>query len=217
MGPIPGIIIGLILFFVALNSPPNQYLVEISFLFISINVLNLLPIDPFDGGKIISVFFFNKNDNFKMYFVLISSILLIIVGFLFSYLPIIVFGLLMAIKVRGLQKSYEMHLELDEKEINYKKEYNDLTNGEYWKIRQVFLNNNPKLKEMIPDGLTVWDNENLLVERIKLILRTPMENDLSLTRKIIVVGFILAAIIVPLFLVISNNVLLDWYFKTLNV
>ncbi len=217
MGPIPGIIVGLVLFFIALNSPPNQYLVEISFLFISINVLNLLPIDPFDGGKILNVYFFNQNDNYKMFFVLFSSIILIVVGFLFSYLPIVIFGLLMSIKVRSLQKSYEMHLVLDEQEIDYRKDYNSLTNGEYWKIRQVLLDKNPKLKEMIPDGFTAWENENLLMDRIKQILRIPIVQDLSFTGRLIVVGFVLTAIALPIYAVLSNGALLEWYFKTVNV
>jgi stage IV sporulation protein FB len=217
MGPMPGIVIGLVLFFIALNAPPNQQLVEISFLFISINVLNLLPIDPFDGGKILNIFFFNQNDNYKMIFVLVSSIILIIVGFLFSYLPIVIFGLLMAIKVRSLQKSYEMHLVLDEQEIDYKKDYNSLSNGEYWKIRKVFLDKNPKLKEMIPDGFTVWENENLLMDRIKQILRIPVVQDLSFTGKLIVVGIILTAIVLPIYVILSNGVLLEWYFNSVNV
>lgn len=217
MGPLPGIIIGLVLFFVALNSPPNQFLIELAFLFISINVLNLLPIDPFDGGKILNIFFFNKNDHHKMFFVLVSSILLIAVGFFFSYLPIVIFGLLMAIKVRSLQKSYEMHLELDDQEIDYKKDYDSLTNGEYWKIRQVLLDKNPKLKEMIPSGYTEWENENLLMDRIKQILRIPMVEDLKITGKIMVIGFILFAIVAPIFIILSNGELLEWYFKTINV
>lgn len=217
MGPLPGIVIGLVLFFIALNSAPNQYLVEISFLFISINVLNLLPIDPFDGGKILNIFFFNKNDHHKMFFVLVSSILLIAVGFFFSYLPIVIFGLLMAIKVRSLQKSYEMHLVLDEQEIDYHKDYNSLSNGEYWKIRQVLLDKNPKLKEMMPDGFTIWENENLLMERIKQILRIPMVQDVSFIGKLLVVGFILTAIILPVYVILSNGVLLEWYFNLVNV
>lgn len=123
----------------------------------------------------------------------------------------------MAIKVRSLQKSYEMHLELDDQEIDYKKDYDSLTNGEYWKIRQVLLDKNPKLKEMIPSGYTEWENENLLMDRIKQILRIPMVEDLKITGKIMVIGFILFAIVAPIFIILSNGELLEWYFKTINV
>ncbi len=216
MGPLPGILIGCALFFVVLYTAPNVYLLDLSILFVAINLLNLLPIDPFDGGRIVEILFFSQNDRAKMFFVLFSSLLIIGVAFYFEFYPLIIFGFLMGLKVRGYQKSMQLHQELEEDNINFKKEYKDLTNREYWKIRSVFLTNNPKLKEMIPSGYTLWENERLLMEQVRQLLRLNLKQDVSTGGKIAVVLILLAAIGLPLYLFYSNTALIEWYIENAN-
>lgn len=217
MGPLPGILIGSAIFVYAVNSEPNIYLIEVAVLLLAVNILNLIPIDPFDGGRIVGGFFFNKNDQLKMIFTLSSSIIMIGIGVYFGFIPLVVFGFLMGLKVRAFQKSKGLHEQLDETNINYKKEYKDLTDREYWKIRSIFLLNNPKLKEMIPSGYTLWDNERLLVEQVRQVLRIDMKPDLGIISKILILLFITALIIVPILLVLSNLELVEWYFENANV
>ncbi|MFT5824050.1 MAG: stage IV sporulation protein FB [Crocinitomix sp.] len=217
MGPLPGIILGSVIFIYALYIEPNIYIIEVGVLLLAVNVLNLVPIDPFDGGRIIGGFFFNRNDRLKMIFTLISSISMIVVGVYFGFLPLTVFGFLMGLKVRAFQKSKGLHEQLDETNVNYKKEYNDLTDKEYWSIRRIFLLNNPKLKEMIPSGYTLWDNERLLVEQVRQVLRIDMKPDLSMASKIAVLCLIVVLIVSPIVLVLSNFELIEWYFENANI
>ena len=217
MGPLPGILIGTATFLYAINAEPNIYVIEVAVLLIAINILNLLPIDPFDGGRIVGSFFFNRNDHLKMIFTLSSSILMIGVGVYFGLIPLIVFGFLMGLKVRAFQKSKDLHEQLEETNVNYKKEYKDLTDGEYWKIRSIFLLNNPKLKEMIPSGYTLWDNERLLVEQVRQVLRIDLKPDLTLSSKILILLFMAALIVIPAVLVFSNLELIEWYFENANI
>lgn len=211
MGPLPGIILGCGLFLTGIYGEPNIYLIEISLLFIGINLLNLVPIDPFDGGRIISSFFFQKNDQLKMIFTLLSSVFIIAAGVVYNFIPLIVFGFLMGLKVRSFQKSSNLHEQLDETNIDYKKEYKDLTNREYWKIRSVFLTHNPKLKEMIPSGYTLWENERLLMEQVRQLLRVNTKADLGIFGKIAVILILIAFITAPIILVMAHFELIDWY------
>ena len=110
-----------------------------------------------------------------------------------------------------------MHEQLEETNVNYKKEYKDLTDGEYWKIRSIFLLNNPKLKEMIPSGYTLWDNERLLVEQVRQVLRIDLKPDLTLSSKILILLFMAALIVIPAVLVFSNLELIEWYFENANI
>ena len=217
MGPLPGIVVGVILFLLVLNSESNVYVIELALLFLGINLINLLPIDPFDGGRILGGFYFNSNDRLKMMFTLFSSVTLIVVGVFLSFIPLIVFGFLMGLKVRGLQKSNELHENLAEVDVNYKKTYEDLSNREYWKIRTVFLRKNPKLKEMIPSGYTLWENERLLVEQVRQILRVDTKSDMSILGKIAVMIIMLLFIVYPIYLVFSNLEVIDWYLDNTDV
>lgn len=196
-GPIPGIIIGTILlnqYFIA----PTDLLLEISILFLAINMFSLLPLDPFDGGKILQSLFFPTNQTIKMYFVLFSSIVLIFVGFNYDLPILMIFGFLMGFKVRSIQKFDNIYTELDEQEINYKKTYASLTNREYWKIRSIFLDNNPKIKEMIADTDMLWENEKLITDQVNQILRIEMTKDASILFKLIVIVAVGLAIYFPI-------------------
>ena len=217
MGPLPGVILGCGLFLVVLYSEPNIYLIEIALLLLGINLLNLIPIDPFDGGRIISGFFFNRNDQMKMIYTLSSSIIMIVAGVYFSFIPLTIFGFLMGLKVRSYQKSKELHEQLDETNVNYKKEYSELTNREYWKIRNIFLRNNPKLKEMIPNGYTLWENERLLMEQVRQVLRIDIKPDLGVFGKFLIILVMVILTVTPILLILSNYELIEWYMENANI
>ncbi len=66
-GPIPGIIIGIVLFYVYQGNHDPLYLrAAITFLFL--NVFNLLPLSPLDGGQIFETLFFSDNKIIQLIF-----------------------------------------------------------------------------------------------------------------------------------------------------
>ncbi len=211
MGPLPGIIIGCVLYAIALNSSESIYLIELSLLFLVINLLNLIPLDPFDSGRVIETLFFQKSDQKRMIFTLVSSLVVIIIGVIFSFYPLTIFGFLMGFKVRSYQKMNLLHSGLREEDVDYHKEYDQLTNREYWKIRAAFLTNNPRLKEMIPSDYVLWDNERLLVDQVKQLLRIKINTDLSIFSKMMALVFMAILMVVPLALVVFNYELVEWY------
>lgn len=213
MGPLPGIILGCVFLVISgyqIQSEP-VILVELGLLLVSINILNLIPLDPLDGGHIIETLFFPSNDQVRMYFTLGSSLLIILGGFYFGFIPLIVIGFLMAFKVRAFQKNKVIHDDLDEMDLNYKKPYSELSDREYWTIRRVFLENNPKIKEIIPEDGTLWENEKLLVEQINQLLRANVIPDLSKAQRFLFLGILLAGIVLPLLLLAGLRPLLEWY------
>jgi len=213
MGPLPGILIGCALFIWAIYAAPNFHVVEFALLLMSINILNMIPIDPLDGGNIIETLFFPSRDQVKMYFTLISSFTMIGIGIYFEFFPILIFGFFMAFKVRSFQKIKTIHDELDELKFDYNKEYNDLSDSEYWTIRRVFLDNNPKIKAVIPEGEIVWENEKLIVEQVNQILRFNIKKDLSPFKITLYVLLVITSIVFPIYLVLSNYNVVELYLK----
>jgi Zn-dependent protease len=204
MGPLPGVVLGIVGLLYYLNSPENQIVFELSLLLISINVLNLIPLDPLDGGHIVEALFFPTNSAAKMYFTLMSSLILIGLGLYFELFIIVIFGFFMSMKVRSFQKSQRIHDNLDEINFNYAKSYGELSNKEYWTIRRIFLENNPKIKAIIPDELSLWENEKLIVEQVKQILKLEIKKDLSISHKLILLFVFLLSIILPILLLLQN-------------
>jgi stage IV sporulation protein FB len=217
MGPLPGIILGCSLFIICLSGNANVYLVEFALLLICINVLNLVPLDPLDGGNIMETLFFPSSDKAKMFFALFSSLMMIGIGVYFQFWPIMVFGFLMAFKVRAFQKNKVIHDDLDEMEFDYRKEYKDLTDGEYWTLRRVFLDNNPRIKDVIPEDDPVWENEKLIVEQVNQLLRMEIKRDLNALKKTLFFVLTIAAIVLPFVLIFKNYSLIEWYLLNVGI
>jgi stage IV sporulation protein FB len=204
MGPLPGIILGTIGFIYCINYNEFGILFELAILLIAINLINLAPIDPLDGGHVIEALFFPSNPQIKLYFTLVSSLALISIGFFTGIYIIMIFGFFMSLKVRGFQKNQRIHENLDEIQLNYKKSYQDLSNKEYWTIRRVFLENNPKIREIIPDNLELWENEKLIVEQIRQLLKGEIKRDLNRTQHIFFSIIFIITILIPSLILYFN-------------
>lgn len=59
-GPLPGLILGLVMRWVLLTTAVSPWLHELSLMLIIINLLNLLPLYPLDGGQIVSLLLFAR-------------------------------------------------------------------------------------------------------------------------------------------------------------
>ena len=107
-------------------------------------------------------------------------------------------------QVRGFQKSQRIQENLDKLNLNYKKSYQELSNKEYWTIRRVFLENNPKIKEIIPDDFSLWENEKLIVDQVQQILKVDIKKDLSRTQIVALFILFLATVLTPLLILYGN-------------
>ena len=93
-GPVPGVIFGVVGAIFAFEFEIN-WLLELSTVFILLNVINLLPLDPLDGGQLFRLLVKYDHDLFLMIFSLVSSLILIATGFFIDSWPLMVFGFLM--------------------------------------------------------------------------------------------------------------------------
>src|SRR5688572_7574936 len=94
-GPLPGIIIGIILYFISQAQPVLFTVIsleQIAALFVYLNLLNLLPIYPLDGGQLLHRLFLDENKILEKLFLLLSAAALLFIGFKFFY-PSLVFYL----------------------------------------------------------------------------------------------------------------------------
>jgi Zn-dependent protease len=212
MGPIPGVVIGLLLLHFG-NIFEDKLLLTGSLLFLTINILNLIPIDPLDGGKVIETLFFSNQGRIKLYFAFLSSLFMIGIGYYYQWFILMAFGFLMGFRVRSIQKMYNMRSELSEHNLDYLKTYKELTNQEYWKIREVFINNTPVLKDSIPSMREEWENENILTTQVNNLLSKPVKRNLSVFGYIFIILLHLSAIAGPVYMFYKLD--LSWYLNGL--
>lgn len=196
-GPIPGVVIGCLLLLISQNNVEWIWLNRPALFFLLLNIINLLPLDPMDGGQIFKVLVRKQNEFFLMVFSLISSLVIIFLGWFIDQWVLMAFGFIMAFKVRALQKSYQMHKDLNEEDIDYSVTYSSLTNKDYSAIRKVLFKYTPGLEKFIQQ-LPIEEADALLASQVNGVLDTPIRKDASLLFKIMTILVWLSAVASPI-------------------
>ena len=210
LGPFPGIIIGSILLIIS-ASYQYEWMVEWSFIFLFINILNLVPIDPLDGGQLFKLLINKKRDMFLMIFALISSLMLIGLGWLIDSWLMIAFGFLMGFKVRGIQRNHLIRKKLAAEGINYNTTYEELSNRDYVLIKNILLQEIATLKKY--QELQGEVSDDVMASHVNSVLLAPVSQDASVLFKIFIVVSWMFLMFLPILLLFFVNLNFDWYFE----
>lgn len=209
-GPIPGIFLGAVGLVFSVYFQWN-WLVLVSFIFLFVNAVNLLPLDPLDGGQVLKVLLIKQQDWYGLVFSLISSLILIAIGFALNDWLVIAFGFLMGFRVRAMQVNYKIRQSLMELDVNYHVTYAQLSNRDYHLIKETLIEFRPTAAQYA-HNLTD-DNEQLMVRLVDELLIPPMKKDLGNWGKALVIIVWLSGIVLPLYLLFTLD--LNWYFASL--
>lgn len=205
LGPLPGVFLGALSIYLSQQlGSPDLFLLGI--IFLALNVLNLLPIDPLDGGQLLK-FFFNKNTEFfLLVFSFISSILMIIGGFFIESMALSAFGFVMAFRVRSIQNSRELHKDFESEGIEYIQTYKDLSNRDFSRIKSILISRNASLRKYTEIAEEEELNE-LFAHQVNNSLVAPVANDAGVLFKLSLIILWLVALASPiiLFFVIDHN------------
>jgi Zn-dependent protease len=214
-GPFPGLLLGWFTFFVACAYQNNSAL-TLGFIFIFLNTINLLPLDPLDGGQLFKLLVHRQRDLFMMIFALVSSLLMIVIGWIIpehNYL-IIAFGFIMGIRVRGMQKNHVLRSTLDDLEVNYLCTYEELSNRDYATIKNVLIERSKALKKYME--FSDDDVNPMIASQVSAILIAPIKKDASLVFKITLLIIWFISFIVPIILYLTyDDSFFNWHFDKL--
>ncbi len=204
-GPVPGIIIGFCLFMVNFIYP-SEPLMMLANIFLFLNLFNLLPFMPLDGGRLIEVLFLKQNHSIRIVFTLISIFGLATFSIynksiLFLIIPIsMVFELIMEIKNQKI-RNY-----LEAENINYNVNYIDLPDTDYWTIRDCVLLSFSKRYSGVQPGVHNYSMiEAGIINHISSILKTPFLRDVKwLEKSAIILTYIFFMIVIPIIYVLLH-------------
>ena len=217
-GPFPGIIIGSILLFLA-SSYQFAWMVDLGLLFLLLNCINLVPLDPLDGGQLFKLLLKNKQEFFILVFSFISSLVLIGVGFYIDSWVMMIFGFIMGFRVKSLQNQYNLRKELKDEAVNYRTTYKLLSNKDFSKIKAILLLKTPALRSYI-DQVSAEEADPLLASQVNSVLVSPVQKDASFLFKLGMVLLWMAALALPFILLVLFNDYIrenyEWYLKLLS-
>jgi len=195
-GPIPGIVIGLILLYLGNNNNELKWMTDLSFLFLFLNSLNLLPLDPLDGGQLLKLLVDNKQERFQLIFTFISSLVLILAGWYFELWLIVIFGFFMGFRVKAIQKNYQIHKELDVQEVNYNTSYKLLSNKDFSFIKKVVIQYTPALRTYI-DQIDDDSLDPVIASQVNNVLVNPFKKNASFVYKTLIILIWVLAFVSP--------------------
>jgi len=212
-GPIPGVIFGAVLVVLSC-AEQTEWMASLGIMFLLLNIINLLPLDPLDGGQTFKLMFRKQHELFLMVFAFISSLVLIGVGWMFNLYVLMIFGFFMGFRVRAMQKRHQVHKNLLEEEINYSTTYKLLSNRDFVRIKEILIQHTPALQKYI-DQVSSDEADPVIASQVNNVLDTPLKNDASILFKIIVLLCWLGAFATPIYLFYSFD--LQWYWEALTM
>lgn len=177
-GPVPGILIGIMLRILPLSESID--FTGLSNTFIFLNVFNLLPIYPLDGGRLLKLLFFEKNDVISKVFLFISMGLMVFVAISTKSYALLIIPFFLTMQITAQIQLGKLKKSLTEKGIQIRQSYDDLSDKDYWLMRDEIAMHISSFARIISPGVyEVSEREAQVIKYIQTVLRKPAASDVS--------------------------------------
>lgn len=198
-GPLPGIIIGFCLLLSTIFHP-NERLEMLGNIFFVLNLFNLLPFVPLDGGRLLETLFVNQNHTIRVVFTIISIIMMTLLAILAQSMILLILPAFMVFDLIMKIKNQKIKEYLDQEKINYVTDYSDLPDNSYWIIRDGIILSFNKRYAGVPAGVHKYSVlEGSLMQHVISILEIPFIKDIKAFGKILMVMlYIFFMVVLPL-------------------
>jgi len=215
-GPFPGVLVGTVLMYYGVKLH-SVWMMELSGLFLMLNIINLLPLDPLDGGQLFKLFLRKSHAFFLLIFAFISSILMIGLGWMMDSTVVIVFGFLMGVRVRAMQRRYQVHQELKSLGVEYVRSYASLSYRDFIAIKTSLMERTSSLRKYIEQA-SEPESSSVIASQVNNVLEVPIQHDASIIFKLMILLFWIASFAAPIFLFFyldPSSQDLQWYFDAI--
>ena len=207
-GPLPGIIAGIIIFLStnsqlgAMSFQAYSLLRSTAALLVLLNVLNMLPIYPLDGGQLLNRLFLDESRIIGKIFVVLSALALGYFAIKIEFYPLLVFPAMLLLRLRNDTRFDELTRKVEQAGINLEKTYEEIPDEDYWKIRNILIENNyPALRNVNPTPPYEYSPyEDRVVSAVENLLQRTITQDLSWWGKIVILLVWVGSFAVPFLL-----------------
>jgi Zn-dependent protease len=201
-GPLPGIVLGIVFFLIDNEGsgyyPFNVSLSTIGSLFVVLNLINLLPIYPLDGGQLLNRIFLDEDGIMSKIFVFVSAALMCLLAWKLDLIVLYIFPVMMLLRLRGDTQFNSVDKRIEREDINADASYEELKDEDYWKIRTVLIEEHPSFRD-VPTGppYEYSPKEEKIMSTIQSLLHRHLIQDMSLLGKIFILVLCILAFTAP--------------------
>ena len=197
-GPLPGIIIGSIIYANGYASENDVYM-RIGNIFIYLNLFNLLPIMPLDGGRILKDLFLHKKEKISIFFLWVSITCIIIIALKTEAFFLLLVPVFLYTQINVQTEYSKIRKLIANKGFNINKEYDDLSNREYWLLRDELALNMKLIPKMIePKRYIITSNEKKVINALNNILQNDTKNDIGIGGKTVFIFLWITSFLIPI-------------------
>jgi stage IV sporulation protein FB len=183
-GPVPGIIIGFCLLMSTVYYPSAR-IEMLGNIFFFLNLFNLLPFMPLDGGRLLETLFITQNHIIRVIFTIISILALLGLAIIYKSPILLIIPLSMVFDLLMEIKNHKIRQYLKQENINYIVDYHDLRDADYWTIRDCILLSFARRYAGVQAGVQQYSMvEGGIIQHEIAVLKTPFIKDLKLFGKI---------------------------------
>lgn len=202
-GPLPGIILGIIFYFIDINHSTGYYpfdisLSQIAVWFIILNLINLLPIYPLDGGQLLNRVFLDEESIISKLFIFLSAALMCWVAWKLNFYILLIFPAMMLLRLRSDKKMDHAEKRIEQEGINADTSYEEMPDQDYWKMRNILIEEHPSFKDIPKAPPYEYSNrEEKVMTTIQSLLHRHVIQDLSIAGKVFIFLIWVAALAAP--------------------
>jgi stage IV sporulation protein FB len=196
-GPIPGIMAGIIVYFFAIHHN-NIFLERISWILVFLNLLNLFPVYPLDGGQLLNRLFLDESAIIGKIFIIISSLALAWFFYEIHFYPLLLFPIMMLGRMFTDIKHDRLIKKIEAEGVDLNTSYEDITDEQYWKIRNALIKHHTELQDVAPAPPYEYaDKEDKIITTMQGLLQRTIIMDLSVAGKTLIIFIWLACFAAP--------------------
>lgn len=204
-GPLPGIIVGGI-FYLMYQQNNDLAIADISFYtislsFVFLNLLNLVPVYPLDGGQLLNRVFLDEESWVSKGFIFLSAGFLIwfaIFGMSKPVYVLLIFPVMMLLRMFGDTKLNTVEKKIEMEGINLDCSYEEISDKDYWRIRNILISEHPSFKDIeLAPPYEYSEKEEKIMTTIQSLLHRHLIQDVSIVGKIFIIVVWVTAFISP--------------------
>jgi Zn-dependent protease len=207
-GPLPGIIIGAVFYILSHNSNNDLLLFndhaldfeKVGFWFIILNLINLLPIYPLDGGQLLNRVFLDEESWMGKVFILLSAAFMIWIAIRYNIWVLLIFPVMMLLRLGGDKKFETVEKRVEEEGINLDTSWEELSDEDYWKTRNILIQEHSSFSDIpATPPFAYHPKEEKIMTTIQSLLHRHLIQDISIAGKFFILIIWIAAFAVPWF------------------